>query len=61
MKFSYEENPAPIWNVPVARSFTSTMATILSSALPCLVVMSTFSKNPSALTRCFETLRPVPL
>jgi hypothetical protein len=40
-------------------SFTSTRATILSSALPLEVVISTFSKKPSALTRALETLMAV--
>src|SRR5919198_6590407 len=56
MKFSYDENPAPIWNVPVERSFTETRATSLSSPLPRSVLMFTFSKKPSAVTRDFDSV-----
>ena len=61
MKFSYEEKPAPSWNVPVGRSFTSTVATIWSSVLPCFVVISAVSKKPSAFTRWREVRRAEPL
>ena len=54
MKFSTDENPAPIWNVPVGRSATSKLTSILSSDAPRLVDTSTFSKKPSAMMRRFE-------
>ena len=54
MKFSTEEKPAPIWNVPVGRSVTSMLTSILSSPEPRRVDSSTFSKKPSAWTRRFE-------
>ena len=37
MKFSTLENPAPIWNVPVGRSLTSTLTSTNSSDEPRLV------------------------
>jgi len=47
--------------VPVAFSFTSTTATMRSSELPFLVVISTVSKNPSAVMRCLEILMALAL
>ena len=57
MKFSTDENPAPTWNVPVARSVTSTLTSTNSSELPRFVEIVTFSKKPSAVMRRLEISR----
>ena len=46
MKFSTEENPAPIWKAPVCCSLTSTFTSILSSLSPRFSETSTRSKSP---------------
>jgi hypothetical protein len=57
MKFSTDEKPAPIWNVPVGRSLTSTLTSTNSSELPLPVDTSTRSKKPSALIRRLDSSR----
>ena len=49
MKFSTDEKPAPIWNVPVgALGDLDVDVDELVGSLPRLVDSSTFSKKPSA-------------